>query len=124
MIGPGQLNVVPEMISEDYVPKSMDQQPSVKLPTSDDCETARDMMDGVNEMLGFSRGASPEIGHRHNDPRCMRAYEVSKVLMRNVTLNQNSGGSLRWPDRAVHAGRGARGKSGIVAGAITMRCRP
>ena len=88
-LGIGQLNMISEMVREEFIPFSNGQF---------DFERAKNVEQAINaakSLLGFSPGASLGIGNANVDIKAHRAFEIKKVLDKALVEHQNPTPSFR-----------------------------
>lgn len=95
-IGMGQFQVLAEQISFGVVPVGgVSQSKERMLASPAQCDKARELCDELKAVMGYSRGGSNGVGHRHNTSAVHAAWEVKKVLDQAIAVTRNPNPDFR-----------------------------
>ena len=94
----GQFEEIGHLVSMGVVPMRGDSGNERKIADYDVCEQVRGLMDVVKQTMGYPKGGSHGIGHKHNCVDGKRAYEVKKVIDKALAVKREPNPSFPTVD--------------------------
>lgn len=91
----GQLEEVANLVQQGVIPVAQRGEGPRELARAEVCERIEYLMDEAKRQLGFPANGSNGIGHPHTCEAGRRAYEVQKVLAKEVAVARDPNPQFR-----------------------------
>lgn len=93
-LGLGQLGIVAEMVRDGVIPQATAGNEPRRTATNEMCVQVESALSRAKTVLGYPKGGSNGIGHKHNAMPVSRTYQVLKNLRHALAWHQKPGGGV------------------------------